>query len=128
MSSGLTGQTVELLQTPIRNQCVNDGTATSGNETRNADVLRQFLGGTGLDSHQTGPSTQGPSRFAPARGRWFAGRPSDLDCGTSCRPWGGIPYRFVTVTGPWASRRAGVTGLGIAGRPSDSEKWASQTH
>lgn len=48
----LTGQTVELLQTLIRNRCVNDGTAESGQEVRNADVLRQFLGATGLDLQQ----------------------------------------------------------------------------
>ena len=36
----LTGATVELLQTLIRNRCVNDGTAGSGQETRNADVLQ----------------------------------------------------------------------------------------
>ena len=44
MNDDLTGQTVELLQTLIRNRCVNDGTAESGDEVRNADVLRQFLG------------------------------------------------------------------------------------
>ena len=68
MSSELTGQTVELLQTLIRNQCVNDGSATSGNETRNADVLRQFLGGTGLDFQQTGPSAQRQSLVARIEG------------------------------------------------------------
>ena len=36
----LTGETVELLQAMIRNRCVNDGTAESGYETRNADLLR----------------------------------------------------------------------------------------
>jgi acetylornithine deacetylase/succinyl-diaminopimelate desuccinylase-like protein len=46
---GLTGETVDLLQAMIRNACVNDGTAESGQEIRNADVLRQFLGSTGLD-------------------------------------------------------------------------------
>lgn len=68
MSTELTGQTVELLQTMIRNQCVNDGTATSGNETRNADVLRQFLGGTGLDMQQTGPSAKRQSLVARIEG------------------------------------------------------------
>jgi len=68
MSNELTGQTVELLQTLIRNQCVNDGSATSGNETRNADVLRQFLGGTGLDMHQMGPSAQRQSLVARIEG------------------------------------------------------------
>ncbi|MEZ5261603.1 MAG: M20/M25/M40 family metallo-hydrolase [Acidimicrobiales bacterium] len=37
------GETVELLQTLIRNACVNDGTAASGAEHRNADVLRNLL-------------------------------------------------------------------------------------
>jgi len=68
VSNELTGQTVELLQTLIRNQCVNDGTATSGNETRNADVLRQFLGGTGLDLRQTGPIAQRQSLVARIEG------------------------------------------------------------
>lgn len=45
----LTGEVTELLQTLIRNQCVNDGTVESGFEARNADVLRQYLQGTGLD-------------------------------------------------------------------------------
>lgn len=52
MSEVLTGQTIELLQALIRNQCVNDGTAESGHEVRNADVLRHFLGSTGLDLQQ----------------------------------------------------------------------------
>lgn len=47
--SSLTGETVELLQTMIRNACVNDGTPESGEETRNADTLEHFLEGTGLD-------------------------------------------------------------------------------
>jgi acetylornithine deacetylase/succinyl-diaminopimelate desuccinylase-like protein len=45
----LTGETVELLQTMIRNRCVNDGRAESGEEVRNADVLEAFLGTAGLD-------------------------------------------------------------------------------
>ena len=44
-----TGQTVELLATMIRNACVNDGTAASGGEVRNSDVLQTYLEGTGLD-------------------------------------------------------------------------------
>jgi acetylornithine deacetylase/succinyl-diaminopimelate desuccinylase-like protein len=44
-----TGQTVELLQSLIRNACVNDGTPDSGGETRNADLLEAFLAGAGLD-------------------------------------------------------------------------------
>lgn len=47
--SALTREAVELLQVMIRNECVNDGTADTGHETRNADVLRQVIEGTGLD-------------------------------------------------------------------------------
>ncbi len=48
----LTAETVELLQAMIRNRCVNDGTAASGHETRNAELLRSFLGHAGLDVQQ----------------------------------------------------------------------------
>ncbi len=44
----LTGATVELLQVLIRNRCVNDGTADSGEEVRNADVLQQVIAGPGV--------------------------------------------------------------------------------
>jgi len=43
------GETVELLQQLIRNECVNDGTPDSGNERANADVLQSYLEGDGLD-------------------------------------------------------------------------------
>jgi acetylornithine deacetylase/succinyl-diaminopimelate desuccinylase-like protein len=56
VSDDLTGQTVELLQTLIRNRCVNDGTAESGHEVRNADTLRQYLGDTGLEVQQYEPT------------------------------------------------------------------------
>ena len=42
-------ETVDLLQALIRNACVNDGSPTSGHETRNADTLASFLDGSGLD-------------------------------------------------------------------------------
>ena len=45
----LIGDTIELLQTLIRNQCVNDGTPESGNEVRNAFVLRDYLEGPGVE-------------------------------------------------------------------------------
>jgi len=45
----LTNETVELLQQMIRNECVNDGHVDSGHESRNADVLRQVIEGTGLE-------------------------------------------------------------------------------
>ncbi|MGK0424956.1 MAG: acetylornithine deacetylase/succinyl-diaminopimelate desuccinylase-like protein, partial [Ilumatobacter sp.] len=44
-----TGPSVELLQALIRNECVNDGTPDSGNETRNSDLLVSYLEGTGVD-------------------------------------------------------------------------------
>ncbi len=58
-SSATTAETVELLQTLIRNQCVNDGTAASGHERRNADTLEAFLGEAGFDV----------IRFEPTSGR-----------------------------------------------------------
>jgi acetylornithine deacetylase/succinyl-diaminopimelate desuccinylase-like protein len=54
-----TGPTTELLQTLIRNKCVNDGTPDSGEETRNSDVLVTYLEGAGLDVE----------RFTPRAGR-----------------------------------------------------------
>ncbi len=45
----LTGETVDLLQALIRNQCVNDGTASSGHEDRSARLLLGELEGFGLD-------------------------------------------------------------------------------
>lgn len=51
----LTGETTELLQAMIRNECVNDGTPESGEETRNADLLQTFLEGTGLEVERYEP-------------------------------------------------------------------------
>jgi acetylornithine deacetylase/succinyl-diaminopimelate desuccinylase-like protein len=42
-------ETIDLLQTLIRNECVNDGTPESGHEIRSADTLRAVLEGGGLD-------------------------------------------------------------------------------
>jgi len=47
-----TGPTTELLQTLIRNQCVNDGTPDSGGEVRNADLLETYLAGAGVGIEQ----------------------------------------------------------------------------
>src|SRR3989337_1188570 len=49
MNDALTGQTVELLQQMIRNQCGSDGSVASGQEVRTSDVLRAYLEGSGLD-------------------------------------------------------------------------------
>ena len=54
--TGLTNQTVELLQTMIRNACVNDGTPESGEEVRNADALTGFLEGAGLEVERYEPT------------------------------------------------------------------------
>jgi acetylornithine deacetylase/succinyl-diaminopimelate desuccinylase-like protein len=56
MTDSLAAQTVDLLRHLIRNRCVNDGTAESGYETRNADLLRSFLGTSGLDFQQYEPT------------------------------------------------------------------------
>ena len=45
----LTGEVVDLPQTLIRNECVNDGTPESGHETRNADVLRTVIEGPSVE-------------------------------------------------------------------------------
>ncbi len=42
-------EVTDLLQHLIRNACVNDGTPESGYESRSADVLAQYLGGSGLE-------------------------------------------------------------------------------
>ncbi|HEV2011859.1 MAG TPA: M20/M25/M40 family metallo-hydrolase [Candidatus Limnocylindria bacterium] len=45
-------EATELLQTMIRNQCVNDGTPDSGGEVRNAQTLGAYLAGPGMDIRQ----------------------------------------------------------------------------
>ncbi|CAB4861756.1 unannotated protein [freshwater metagenome] len=52
MANEFTGQTTELLQTLIRNQCVNDGTPDSGDEIRNAELLQTYLEGPGVGIEQ----------------------------------------------------------------------------
>lgn len=42
-------EVTDLLQQLIRNACVNDGRAESGNEGRSADLLSSYLDGSGLD-------------------------------------------------------------------------------
>jgi acetylornithine deacetylase/succinyl-diaminopimelate desuccinylase-like protein len=43
------GEVTELLQTLIRNKCVNDGTPESGHEERSVATLRDYLGQSGLE-------------------------------------------------------------------------------
>ncbi len=56
MATDLTADTVALLQTLIRNECVNEGTAESGHETRNADVLQSYVEGPGVDIERWEPT------------------------------------------------------------------------
>lgn len=56
MTDPRTGQSVELLQALIRNACVNDGTAGSGHEHRNADTLTAVLEGPGLSFERYEPT------------------------------------------------------------------------
>jgi acetylornithine deacetylase/succinyl-diaminopimelate desuccinylase-like protein len=49
MSDEPTAEVTDLLRHLIRNACVNDGTAGSGQEARSADVLGSYLDGAGLD-------------------------------------------------------------------------------
>ena len=49
MTTDLTGASTELLQALIRSECVNDGTPDSGGEVRNADLLRAYLEGPGVE-------------------------------------------------------------------------------
>jgi acetylornithine deacetylase/succinyl-diaminopimelate desuccinylase-like protein len=44
-----TGEVTDLLQQLIRNACVNDGTAQSGQEERSTDLLTSYLEGSSLD-------------------------------------------------------------------------------
>jgi acetylornithine deacetylase/succinyl-diaminopimelate desuccinylase-like protein len=76
-SDALTGQTVDLLQTLIRNECVNDGTAESGHESRSADVVQTFLEGSGLEMQRYEPT--------PGRASLVARLPgSDPDAPSVC--------------------------------------------
>jgi len=76
-AEAMTGETVELLQAMIRNRCVNDGTADSGYETRNADLLRSFLGSSGLDLEEFEPTPGRASLVARIEG-------SDRDAPSLC--------------------------------------------
>jgi acetylornithine deacetylase/succinyl-diaminopimelate desuccinylase-like protein len=73
----LTGPATELLQSLIRNECVNDGTADSGNETRSSDLLIDYLEGAGLDVERFTPRTGRDSMVARIEG-------SDPDAPSLC--------------------------------------------
>ena len=73
----LTGETTELLQALIRNECVNDGTPESGQEVRNTDLLKTYLEGAGLDIETYEPTPGRTSLVARIEG-------SDPDAPTVC--------------------------------------------
>jgi acetylornithine deacetylase/succinyl-diaminopimelate desuccinylase-like protein len=54
-ASDLQHESIELLQELIRNACVNDGHVESGAEIRSVDLLKHYLGSTGLDVEQYEP-------------------------------------------------------------------------
>ena len=64
----LADSTIDLLQHLIRNECVNDGTAESGNELRSVDLLDSYLAGTGLDIERYEPAPAAAVRW------WHASR------------------------------------------------------
>jgi len=55
MMGDVTAEATDLLQSLIRNQCVNDGSVASGEEIRSVDLLAQYLGSTGLDLERYEP-------------------------------------------------------------------------
>jgi hypothetical protein len=65
----VTGEVTELLQGMIRNACVNDGTAESGDETRSVELLEGYFTGSGVDFERVGPSDRSRATW---RGRWRA--------------------------------------------------------
>jgi len=69
MTRDLSGDTVALLQTLIRNECVNDGTPASGHETRNADVLQSYVERSGVEVERWEPTTGRASFVARIPGR-----------------------------------------------------------
>ena len=68
-SPAMTAETIELLQTLIRNGCINDGTPSSGFEHRNADTLHAFLGDAGFDVERFEPTEGRVSLVARMEGR-----------------------------------------------------------
>lgn len=68
VAEDLTGEATELLQQLIRNACVNDGTAGSGQEIRNAELLGAYLEGAGLNIEAFEPTPGRASLVARIEG------------------------------------------------------------
>jgi acetylornithine deacetylase/succinyl-diaminopimelate desuccinylase-like protein len=69
VANDVAGEVAELLQQMIRNACVNDGTPGSGQEHRNAEVLRAVLDRPGLDLEIHEPLPGRSSLVARIEGR-----------------------------------------------------------
>src|SRR5947207_9841757 len=69
IDEGVTGRVTELVQTLIRNACVNDGSPESGGEGRSVDVLANVLEGGGLDLQRYEPAPGRASLVARIEGR-----------------------------------------------------------
>ena len=96
----LTGETVELLQQLIRNQCVNDGRPESGNEQASATLLRDEIEGLGLDSEliETEPGrtsliTRYPGTDAGAPALCLMGHTDVVP--VDGQPWDSDPFQVV---------------------------------
>jgi acetylornithine deacetylase/succinyl-diaminopimelate desuccinylase-like protein len=70
-------EVVDLIQRMIRNECVNDGTAESGHERRNVDLLQSELDGSGADFEVFEPTPGRASLVGRIEG-------SDPDAPTLC--------------------------------------------
>ena len=68
MADDLTTEATGLLQDLIRNACVNDGTVTSGEEVRNADLIAGYLGYGGFDVESFEPQPKRRSVLARIEG------------------------------------------------------------
>ena len=58
----------ELLRQLIRNRCVSEGSPSTGNEVRNAEVLHRVVAGTGVDTAIVTPAGGRPSLVARIEG------------------------------------------------------------
>ena len=66
--SARTDEATDLLQHLIRNRCVNDGTAASGQEQRSADLIEGYLEGSGADLETYEPEPGRTSLVAKIHG------------------------------------------------------------
>ncbi|HVF32976.1 MAG TPA: M20/M25/M40 family metallo-hydrolase [Acidimicrobiales bacterium] len=107
-----TGEVTELLQLLIRNACVNDGTAASGHEARNSDLLRAYLGDTGLDLETYEPTPGRTSLVARIEGH-------DPSAPTLCL----MGHTDVVPVTPEGWRRDPFGGELVAGDDGTPEVW-----